>query len=99
MKTTLLALILSAVMFAACEVESIKNAEPIPPSKSDQELILEAEGYENIKMTGTPLFVCSEDDSVFFNKGFRATKNGKTFEGAVCGAFLKGHTVRISKVK
>lgn len=97
----LMCLMIGAIIFVFYLVSLNPTTEipkTIPQQKSEQEMLLEAEGYENIRMTDLPLFICSEDDSVFFNKGFEATKNGKHFQGAVCGAFLKGHTIRISKV-
>lgn len=65
-------------------------------NKTQAERLLEAQGYENIKMTGYAWFACSEDD--FFSTGFMATTaNGSFVSGAVCsGLFFKGATIRFN---
>lgn len=55
---------------------------------------LEAEGFENVQITGFKWFSCSKDD--FFHTGFTATgRNGKPISGTVCeGLLFKGRTIR-----
>lgn len=66
------------------------------PSKGKAERALEAAGYTEIEITGYPVMQCSDSDSMFFNKGFRAkSPSGQIVEGAVCCGFFKGCTVRL----
>lgn len=58
--------------------------------------ILEAEGYENIEQTGYDWLSCDEKD--IFRDGFKATKNGRNVKGVVCSSFLKGYTIRFTKL-
>lgn len=54
---------------------------------------LEANGLKDVKLQGIALIGCDEKD--FFRKKFTATTAaGKQVEGAVCGGFFKGATVR-----
>lgn len=62
---------------------------------SNHSRILKSEGYENIELTGFPLWGCSGDDSAINSSTFRATKNGEKVDGTICcGLLLKGCTVR-----
>ncbi|ABX11030.1 gp39.1 hypothetical protein [Escherichia phage JS98] len=56
--------------------------------------VLDANGYEQIQITGYNLFGCSEDD--FQRTGFIAVgPTGKRVEGTVCsGLFFKKSTIR-----
>ena len=56
--------------------------------------VLEANGYEQIQITGYSLFGCSEDD--FQRTGFKAVgPTGKKVEGTVCsGLLFKNSTIR-----
>jgi hypothetical protein len=57
---------------------------------------IEANGFKDVRLGGTPFFACSESDNVFYNTEFTATApNGSTVKGAACGAPLKGWTVRL----
>jgi hypothetical protein len=57
---------------------------------------VEANGFKDVKLGGTPWFACSESDSVFYNTEFTATApNGQTVKGAACGGPMKGWTVRL----
>lgn len=56
--------------------------------------ILNATGYQDVRLTGYRMFSCSEDD--MFRVGFAATSpTGESISGAVCGGPLKGHTIRL----
>ena len=80
-KTVLLALALGLTL-SAC---SMSNDRAIKA--------LEGVGLTDIQLTGYSFFACSEDDT--FNQGFRAKNaKGDPVEGAVCGGWFKGATVR-----
>jgi hypothetical protein len=82
MKKLALVLLL-ALPLAACGEESAVNA-------------IEANGFTNVRLGGTPWYGCSDSDSAFYNTLFTATApNGKTVTGVACGGALKGWTVRI----
>lgn len=54
---------------------------------------LQSAGYTNIETTGWVAFMCGKDDT--FSTGFIATNPaGKRVEGAVCGGWGKGYTIR-----
>lgn len=56
--------------------------------------ILVNEGYTDIEMTGYDLFGCSDQDT--YSSGFKATNaHGNKVTGVVCGAFIKGYTIRL----
>ncbi|UTC28077.1 hypothetical protein GURKE_00450 [Brevundimonas phage vB_BpoS-Gurke] len=58
---------------------------------------LEANGMRDIQLSGPAIFGCSEDDS--FTRKFEATTlSGSRVRGVVCQGFLKGATVRTTKV-
>lgn len=58
---------------------------------------LEANGMTDIKLGGPAVFGCSQDDN--FTRSFEATTiSGSRVKGTVCQGFLKGATVRTSKV-
>jgi len=54
--------------------------------------LLEAEGMQNVQITGYQFFGCGQED--WYHTGFRGIKNGKAVEGVVCSGILKGHTIR-----
>jgi len=56
--------------------------------------VLEAQGFNNIEITGYNFLGCGQDDT--FRTGFVAIgQNGQKIEGTVCsGIFLKGNTIR-----
>ncbi|MCK5538635.1 MAG: hypothetical protein KAI79_17560 [Bacteroidales bacterium] len=83
MKYKLLAVaLLGAILMTGCT------------SQSDAERALQAEGYENIQMTGYSIFSCSEDD--FYRTGFSAVnQKGRVVTGTVCsGLLFKSATIR-----
>ena len=83
MKYKLLAVaLLGAILMTGCT------------SQSDAERALQAEGYENIQMTGYSIFSCSEDD--FYRTGFSAVNHkGHVVTGTVCsGLLFKSATIR-----
>ena len=56
-------------------------------------IILESQGYTNIKFTGYDLFACGKDD--FYHTGFTATINNNQVSGTICsGLFFKNSTIR-----
>lgn len=57
--------------------------------------VLEDAGYTDIRITGYNYFGCSGKDS--YHTGFIATSKstGRTVEGVVCSAWLKGSTIRL----
>ena len=74
------------ILFASLMLTGCVNAEKATS-------LLEAEGYENIEITGYNFLECSGDD--FYHTGFTATKNGRVVEGTVCaGILFKGSTIR-----
>lgn len=81
MKTKLVLILLSVILFSACT------------DKENAEKFLKKEGYTDITMTGYDFFVCTKDDSQ--STGFIAKRNGKVVEGTVCtGMLLKNHTIK-----
>lgn len=75
---------LAALGLAGCEEENAIKA-------------IEANGFTNVTLTGTPIFGCSDDDNVLYNKFFTATAaNGKEVKGVACAGPLKGWTVRLT---
>lgn len=90
MKQIILILLL---MFTGCSVPESRHLSTEP--REDKRIrILKAEGLTDISLTGTPFFVCGDDDSMLFNTGFKGKKNGIEVEGALCGAMFKAWTVR-----
>jgi hypothetical protein len=63
--------------------------------KAARDLLI-ADGVQNVQMTGYAFFGCSDRDT--FHDGFTGTKNGIAVEGVVCSGFLKGATIRYTKV-
>jgi hypothetical protein len=65
--------------------------------KSRAEQTLEAEGYTDVKMTGTAIVGCDKEDSMLTSKTFEATAPGKSrVKGRVCcGLWLRGCRVRL----
>jgi hypothetical protein len=59
--------------------------------------VLEADGVTQIEMTGYSVFGCSENDT--FADGFRGVKGGRRVKGVVCSGWMKGSTVRYTKVE
>ena len=59
--------------------------------------VIESQGYSDVKIEGVAWIGCSKEDS--FKKKFTAKdRNGRTVEGVACSGYLKGTTVRITKV-
>lgn len=56
--------------------------------------LLEAQGYQDVQITGYNFWSCSEDDT--YHTGFTATSPaGQQIKGTVCaGMFFKGATIR-----
>lgn len=55
--------------------------------------VLEAQGYQQVEITGWKMFGCSEDDS--HHTGFRARgQNGEEVSGVACSGWFKGTTLR-----
>lgn len=81
---------------AVTEPTQVQEHRPHHREPSRQERILIQQGYTNIRMTGTPFFGCSKDDSFFASSNFTATApTGDDVEGTVCcGLMFKGCTVR-----
>jgi hypothetical protein len=73
------------------------TSTPSPTSESDDHRILRQQGYKDIQLKGWVPFKCSDSDNLFFTDGFEATApNGDTVTGTICGAFLKGKTIRLN---
>lgn len=78
---TLIAIILCSVLLSSCS------------GASTSEILLEEQGYSNVKIQGFNFFACSEDDWYRYN--FTAiNSNGNQVKGVVCSAPLKGSTIR-----
>lgn len=93
-------MLVTALTITSCDgLEWTPQAQPEIShhrTPSRQERILMQQGYTNIRMTGTPLFSCSEDDSMLASSSFTATApSGDDVDGSVCcGLMFKGCTVR-----
>lgn len=74
MKTKLVLLILSVILFSGCT------------DKENAEKFLKKEGYTDITMNGYNFFECAKDENL--STGFTAKKNGKIVEGTVCSGTL-----------
>ena len=63
-------------------------------SPEDANRALQAEGYENIQMTGWNVLSCGQDD--WYRTGFSATnEKGRIVTGTVCsGLLFKSATIR-----
>jgi hypothetical protein len=82
MKTKLVLIILSIILFSACT------------DKENAEKFLKKEGYYDITITGYNFFECTKDDSQ--STGFIAKKNAKLVEGTVCtGMLLRNNTIKL----
>lgn len=82
-KVLLIGACLSALALAGC-------------GEDDARRVIEAHGFRNPKLTGTPWFGCGESDSVLYNQSFTAIGPGdKPVSGVACGGALKGWTVRL----
>lgn len=65
------------------------------PQPSEARKVLEAEGYENVKVnaSGGDGFACGDDGHA---TGFTARRGDHEIKGVVCsGWFFKGNTIRI----
>lgn len=62
-------------------------------SSSDAEKALIGAGYTQIETHGYAMFSCSKDDS-FKTKFTAVGPTGVKVQGAVCGGWLKGSTIR-----
>lgn len=84
MKRISLALVLTASLFlAGCGEENAVRA-------------INAFGFTDVKLTGTPIFGCGEHDSIIFNHTFEALNiKGERVRGVACGNALKSFTIRI----
>jgi len=57
--------------------------------------LLEAQGFHSIKLKGYEPFKCSDSDNLIFTDAFTAISTaGVKVSGTICGAFLKGKTIR-----
>lgn len=58
---------------------------------------IEANGFTDVQITGTPIFGCSDDDNIILNKTFKAKAvNGQEVTGVACAGIFKGWTVRLT---
>lgn len=102
LKNTIVGLVM--LMCMACDRNYVPPVDDNTPENrpstasapSRQERILVQQGYTNIRMTGAPMWGCSDDDSMFASSNFTATApTGDDVEGTVCcGLVFKGCTVR-----
>lgn len=56
--------------------------------------VLESQGYSKIELS-FPWFSCDGKDSVLNSSKFKAEKDGKPIDGAVCCGWLKKCTIRL----
>ncbi len=83
-RITIVAVLCAALLLAGCYSDEAK-------------LAVEANGFSNVVHTGHAWWGCGDNDS--YRNAFTAIgPNGKRVEVVACGGFLKGWTVRITKV-
>ena len=69
------------VLLCACDEKSVESY-----ARSHE--------WDHYEITGYRFFACSKED--FYQTGFIATKNGKSFTGTVCkGLLWRGSTLRL----
>ncbi len=60
--------------------------------------MLKAQGYIHIRLNGWVPFKCSDSDNALFTDAFEADvkSTGAHVTGTICGAFMKGKTIRFN---
>jgi hypothetical protein len=89
-----LAVLLLCVAAIGCEQSSPKTG---PEPEAENHRILRQQGYKNIVLKGWVPFKCSDSDNALYTDAFEATApNGDKVTGTICGAILKGKTIRLN---
>ena len=82
--------------FTAAVIALVVFSAGADSAQNDSLELIKADGVQEAQMTGWAFFGCSNSDT--FSYGFRGLKNGARVEGVVCSGFLKGATIRYTRV-